>query len=48
MDVDRAIEAKFSHEVKTAAGAAESTADKIMQRKKLLEAYASKELAASQ
>ena len=50
MDVDKAIEAKFSHEVKTSSGSAagQTTADKIVQRQKLLEAYASKELADSQ
>ena len=47
MEVDQAIESKFSHEVKPLAGSS-NTADKIKQRNKLLEAYASKELAAAQ
>ena len=40
---------KFSHEVKTNANGQQNTmADKIKQRNKLLEAYASKELAQAQ
>ena len=47
MEVDQAIESKFSHEVKPLSGST-NTADKIKQRNKLLEEYASKELAAAQ
>ena len=49
MDIDqqagRTHEVKFSHEVKPSALTnSTSTADKILQRDKLMEAYASKEL----
>ena len=47
MEVDQMMEAKFSHEVKASA-LNSNTADKIAKRNKLLEAYASKELAAAQ
>lgn len=49
MEVDQAVESKFSHEVKPSSlTGSTNTADKIKQRNKLLAEYASKELAAAQ
>ena len=49
MEVDQAVESKFSHEIKPSSlTGSTNTADKIKQRNKLLAEYASKELAAAQ